>query len=130
MSVTSEKAGRRTSRRSVKLPVDRLGAGKNRMTDKTDVTNSRFRKRYRELSAAELKLNDAIKNAAAQLEFLYDALGSARHTSIALTELESSVHWGIKQLTGAPVRNLKSGEPITDAEVAKLLRRAKRVTAD
>jgi hypothetical protein len=102
---------------------DKLGAGENRLTPQTDLSKSRFRKRYRTLSDAELKLNDAIKDQAARLEALYDLLPTARYTSIAYTELETSVMYAVKQLTGAPL-------DIADAEIEAVLQNLPNVKAD
>jgi hypothetical protein len=111
------------ARRGLPEIQDALGAGENRMTDQTDLSKSRFRKRYRQLSDTELKLNDAIKDKAAQLEALYDLLPSARYTSIAYTELETSVMYAVKQITGEPLARSK-------AEVEAVLENLNNITAD
>ncbi len=102
---------------------DKLGVGENRMTTQTDLSKSRFRKRYRTLSDTELKLNDTIKDYAAKLESLYDLLPHARYTSIAYTELETSVMYAVKQLTGEPLARSK-------AEIEAVLANLANVAAD
>jgi hypothetical protein len=109
---------------------DSLGAGKKRMTSKQNVADSRFRKRYRELTPAELKWNDEIKDYAAKLEVLTEALNPSRYAALALTHLETAVMFAVKQLTGAPPINPKTSAPFTATEVGKLLRGAKRAKAD
>lgn len=66
---------------------------------------SRFRPAYRKLSPDEQALSDAIKDKAAELEALYEKVQGAtesRHKSLAMTTLEESVMWIVKDLTGAP----------------------------
>jgi hypothetical protein len=60
---------------------------------------SRFCPRYRALSDEEKALYDEIKNKAVELEALFDRLGTGRYQSLAMTELELSVMWAVKQLT-------------------------------
>lgn len=60
---------------------------------------SRFRPRYRALSDDEKALHDAIKAKAAELEALFEQVKPGRYRSLALTELELSVMWVIKELT-------------------------------
>ena len=64
-----------------------------------DITPSRFRQRYRQLSEEEILLHDAIKNKASEMEALYNRVKSGRYRSLAFTELENSVMWVIKELT-------------------------------
>lgn len=106
-------------------PVDRMGAGQNRMSKKRDVSNSRFRKRYRELAPHELIYNDAIKDTGAKLEFLIDNLRSAptRETSLAMTYLEIAVMFAVKELTGKPLSQRAE-------QINKLLDKASAITAN
>lgn len=60
---------------------------------------SRFRPKYRALSDDEKALHDAIKDKAAELEVLFEHLPDGRYKSLALTDLEKSVMWIVKQLT-------------------------------
>jgi hypothetical protein len=60
---------------------------------------SRFRPRYRALSDTEKALHDQIKDKAAELENLYSRVNSGRYNSLAITSLEESVMWIVKQLT-------------------------------
>ena len=61
---------------------------------------TRFRPRYRQLSPAELALHDAIKAKASELEALYEQVKPGRYLALGFTELEASVMWTVKQLTG------------------------------
>lgn len=69
----------------------------------SEVKTSRFRPRYRALSEEEKALHDEIKSKAEELEKLYDkiqtATFSSRYCSLAITSLEQSVMWAIKELT-------------------------------
>jgi len=60
---------------------------------------SRFRPRYRALTAEEKLLHDAIKDKAAQLEALFDEVKPGRYRSLGLTALEEAVMWTVKELT-------------------------------
>ena len=60
---------------------------------------SRFRPRYRALTDAEKALHDQIKGKAAELEALFETVKPGRYRSLALTDLESSVMWVVKELT-------------------------------
>lgn len=60
---------------------------------------SRFRPTYRALTAEEKALHDAIKDKAAELEVLYAQVKPGRYNSLAVTALEQSVMWVVKELT-------------------------------
>lgn len=60
---------------------------------------SRFRPRYRALTDDEKTLHDEIKNKAAELETLYGQVKPGRYNSLAITNLEQSVMWVVKELT-------------------------------
>lgn len=60
---------------------------------------SRFRPRYRVLTDDEKAQHDAIKNKAAELEALFEAVKPGRYRSLAFTDLESAVMWAVKELT-------------------------------
>jgi hypothetical protein len=65
-----------------------------------EIKSSRFRPRYRALTAQELALHDQIKEEAAVLERLYNAsMPFGRYHALAMTTLEESVFWAIKGLT-------------------------------
>ena len=61
---------------------------------------SRFRPVYRELSPDELAVLTAIKEQAEVLEEIYKEVKQGRYHSLALTALEESVMWIVKELTG------------------------------
>lgn len=88
----------------------------SRQSERIDEPVTRFRPRYRALTAPEKTLHDEIKDAAARLLALYASIEpspagtkqdhahlppsvSGRYLSLATTELESSVMWAIKALT-------------------------------
>lgn len=60
---------------------------------------SRFRPRYRALSDDEKALHDAIKDKATELEALFAKVKPGRYNSLAVTALEQSVMWVVKELT-------------------------------
>ena len=60
---------------------------------------SRFRPVYRTLTSDEKALIDAIKSKAEELEDLIDRLKEGRYKSLALTSLEESVMWAVKEAT-------------------------------
>ncbi len=64
-----------------------------------DVKPSRFRPTYRALSESEKALHDAIKSQAATLEELFSQVKPGRYNSLAMTSLEESVMWIVKELT-------------------------------
>lgn len=66
----------------------------------TQIPVSRFRPRYRALTDDEKALHDAIKAKAEELEQLYDRVKGGRYRALALTALEESVMWVVKELTG------------------------------
>jgi hypothetical protein len=61
---------------------------------------SRFRPTYRALTDAEKELHDDIKRRATDLEVLFNGVKDGRYKSLAMTSLEQSVMWIIKELTG------------------------------
>lgn len=65
----------------------------------TAIEVSRFRPRYRALTDDEKALHDAIKNKAAELEALFAKVKPGRYNSLAITSLEQSVMWVVKELT-------------------------------
>lgn len=65
----------------------------------TAIAVSRFRPRYRALSDEEKALHDEIKNKAAELEELFGKVKPGRYNALAITSLEQSVMWVVKELT-------------------------------
>jgi hypothetical protein len=65
----------------------------------TAIPVSRFRPRYRALTDDEKALHDEIKNKAAEMEALYSRVKGGRYNSLAITALEQSVMWIVKELT-------------------------------
>lgn len=63
---------------------------------------SRFRPRYRALSAEEKADHDALKDKAVELEAMIGSIkGGApgRYKSLAMTALEEAIMWAVKELT-------------------------------
>jgi hypothetical protein len=60
---------------------------------------SRFRPRYRALSDDEKALHDELKAAYAGVETLLMRVNPGRYRALALTELEASCMWAVKELT-------------------------------
>ena len=75
--------------------------GKPDSRQSADVTEkvSRFRSRYRALTDDEKTLHDAIKDKAAELEALFGRVKPGRYNALAITSLEQSIMWIIKELT-------------------------------
>ena len=65
----------------------------------TAIPVSRFRPKYRALTDDEKALHDDLKNKAAELEELYAKVKSGRYNALAVTSLEQSVMWIVKELT-------------------------------
>jgi len=60
---------------------------------------SRFRPRYRALSDDEKAQHDNLKDAYARIEQMIDQLPPGRYRALALTTLEESCMWAVKELT-------------------------------
>lgn len=75
------------------------GAPDARQSTDEDMPVSRFRPRYRALSDVEKALHDEIKGKATELEALFERVKPGRYRSLAMTDLEASVMWVIKELT-------------------------------
>jgi hypothetical protein len=75
------------------------GKPDGRQSDKVDEPVSRFRPKYRALTDDEKALHDALKNKAAEMEELYKQVKPGRYNSLAVTSLEQSVMWIVKELT-------------------------------
>lgn len=65
----------------------------------TAIPVSRFRPKYRALSDAEKALHDEIKDKAAELEAVFSKVKTGRYASLAMTSLEQSIMWIVKELT-------------------------------
>lgn len=74
------------------------GAVDGRQAD-TAIKVSRFRPRYRALTEDEKALHDALKDKAAELEALFEKVKPGRYNALAVTALEQSVMWIVKELT-------------------------------
>ena len=75
------------------------GAQDARQSDDVTMPVSRFRPRYRALTDDEKALHDEIKNKAAELEALFGKVKGGRYNALAMTSLEQSVMWIVKELT-------------------------------
>lgn len=64
-----------------------------------DIKVSRFRPRYRKLTEIEKEIHDDIKSKAEELEMQFVRVKQGRYHSLAITSLEESVMWIIKELT-------------------------------
>lgn len=65
----------------------------------TAIKVSRFRPRYRALTEDEKALHDALKDKAAEMEALFEKVKPGRYNALAVTALEQSVMWIVKELT-------------------------------
>lgn len=70
-----------------------------RQSDSVTAPVSRFRPTYRALTDEEKALHDEIKSKAAELETVFEKVKSGRYKSLAMTDLEKSVMWIVKELT-------------------------------
>lgn len=70
-----------------------------RQSNDAQMPVSRFRPRYRALTDTEKALHDSIKEKAAELEALFGQVKPGRYNSLAITALEQSVMWVVKELT-------------------------------
>ena len=75
------------------------GKPDTRQSDDVNHPVSRFRPTYRALTDEEKALHDAIKNKASELEELFSKVKTGRYNSLAITSLEQSVMWIVKELT-------------------------------
>ncbi len=70
-----------------------------RQSDNVNYKISRFRPTYRTLTETEKSLHNAIKTKASELEDLFNQVKAGRYNSLAITSLEQSVMWVVKELT-------------------------------
>ena len=75
------------------------GKPDTRQLDDVNHPVSRFRPTYRALADEEKALHDAIKNKASELEELFSKVKTGRYNSLAITSLEQSIMWIVKELT-------------------------------
>lgn len=75
------------------------GKPDGRQSSDTQMPVSRFRPRYRALTDEEKALHDVIKDKAAELEALFGKVKGGRYNALAITSLEQSVMWIVKELT-------------------------------
>ncbi len=80
------------------MPNVFVGPPDSRQSDQP-IKVSRFRPKYRALSEAEVALHDEIKTKAAELESLFERVNQGRYNSLAMTALEQSIMWIVKELT-------------------------------
>jgi hypothetical protein len=75
------------------------GKSDARQSDDVQMPVSRFRPRYRALTDDEKLLHDLIKAHAEAMEAIYARVKPGRYNSLAITSLEQSVMWIVKELT-------------------------------
>jgi hypothetical protein len=75
------------------------GAPDERQSKDVNEPLSRFRSRYRALTDEEKKAHDDLKYAYEQVEMRLQLLAPGRYCSLAMTALEESCMWAVKQLT-------------------------------
>lgn len=65
----------------------------------TAVAPGRFRPQYRALTDDEKALHDALKTKASELDLLFMEVKQGRYNALAVTALEQSIMWIVKELT-------------------------------
>ena len=70
-----------------------------RQSDDPNLKVSRFRPRYRALTDEEKALHDQLKDKATELEALFQKVKPGRYNALAVTTLEQSIMWIVKELT-------------------------------
>jgi hypothetical protein len=75
------------------------GKPDSRQQASVDAPVSRFRPRYRALTDDEKVLHDQIKELAALMEMRFSEVKPGRYNALAITALEQSIMWIIKELT-------------------------------
>ena len=78
-----------------------------------EVKPSRFRPRYRQLTEDEKAFHDALKSKAAELEEMIEQIAPGRYRAMALTDLESSIMWAVKELTGEGGLQDQAGDSVS-----------------
>jgi hypothetical protein len=75
------------------------GKPDERQSARVDEPVSRFRPVYRALTDDEKALHDNLKSAYRQIEELIEQIPPGRYRSLAITALEESCMWAVKELT-------------------------------
>jgi len=75
------------------------GQPDKRQSDDVNEPLSRFRPRYRALTEQEKAQHDELKEAYAIVESLIIKLPVSRYRALAMTALEASCMWAVKELT-------------------------------
>lgn len=75
------------------------GKSDGRQSDDVKAPVSRFRPTYRALTDDEKALHDALKSKAVELEELFNKVKPGRYHALAMTSLEQSLMWIVKELT-------------------------------
>lgn len=70
-----------------------------RQSEDVAMPTSRFRPKYRALNEEEKALHDEIKQKAVEMEELYKKVKAGRYNALAISNLEESVMWIVKELT-------------------------------
>ena len=70
-----------------------------RQSDDVAMPVSRFRPRYRAFTDEEKKLHDELKAQADVLDRMFQQVKPGRYNSLAVTSLEQSIMWIVKELT-------------------------------
>jgi hypothetical protein len=75
------------------------GKADGRQSADVNAPVSRFRPTYRPLTDDEKLLHDQLKSKAMELEELFGKVKSGRYNALAITSLEQSIMWIVKELT-------------------------------
>jgi hypothetical protein len=75
------------------------GKADGRQSADVNAPVSRFRPTYRALTDDEKLLHDQLKSKAMELEELFGKVKSGRYNALAITSLEQSIMWIVKELT-------------------------------
>lgn len=75
------------------------GTPDGRQSAAVDMQTSRFRPKYRALTDDEKAVHDDIKAKAVELETMIEGLKPGRYRALAITALEESIMWAVKELT-------------------------------
>lgn len=75
------------------------GKPDDRQSTEVEHKVSRFRPTYRALTEDEKLLHDKLKSKAVDLEALFSQVKPGRYNALAITSLEESIMWIVKELT-------------------------------
>jgi hypothetical protein len=84
---------------AVRHPVDYWKRAHERQFAYAGSDHKYSRPRYRALTDDEKVLHDALKDKAAELELLFGKVKPGRYNALAVTALEQSIMWIVKELT-------------------------------